>query len=95
MKLPPDKPLQKALRILDHKFKYEIIYNLTLRKMRFGEIKVNISKITQQLLTKQLRQLEKDNIILRKKYAGFPRKVEYSLSQFGKSIKPILQSIKK
>ena len=90
-----DKPLQKILKLLDNKFKYEIIYNLSLNKMRFGEIKENLTIITQQLLTKQLKQLEKDNLIIRKKYLSFPRKVEYSLSSFGKSLKPLLNAMKK
>ena len=88
-------PLKKILKLLDNKYKYEIIYNLTLNKMRFGEIKENIATITQQLLTKQLKQLEKDNLITRKKYNGFPRKVEYSLTSFGQSLKPLINIMKK
>ena len=88
-------PLKKILKLLDNKYKYEIIYNLTLNKMRFGEIKENIATITQQLLTKQLKQLEKDNLIARKKYNGFPRKVEYSLTSFGQSLKPLINIMKK
>lgn len=88
-------PLKKILKLLDNKYKYEIIYNLTLNKMRFGEIKDNIATITQQLLTKQLKQLEKDNLIARKKYNGFPRKVEYSLTSFGQSLKPLINIMKK
>tara|TARA_B110001454_G_scaffold212107_1_gene228525 strand:- start:1396 stop:1764 length:369 start_codon:yes stop_codon:yes gene_type:complete len=88
-------PLKKILKLLDNKYKYEIIYNLTLNKMRFGEIKDNIATITQQLLTKQLKQLEKNNLIARKKYNGFPRKVEYSLTSFGQSLKPLINIMKK
>lgn len=88
-------PLKKILKLLDNKYKYEIIYNLTLNKMRFGEIKENIATITQQLLTKQLKQLEKNNLIARKKYNGFPRKVEYSLTSFGQSLKPLINIMKK
>ena len=88
-------PLKKILKLLDNKYKYEIIYNLTLNKMRFGEIKENIATITQQLLTKQLKQLEKNNLIARKIYNGFPRKVEYSLTSFGQSLKPLINIMKK
>ena len=88
-------PLKKMLKLLDNKYKYEIIYNLTLNKMRFGEIKENIATITQQLLTKQLKQLEKNNLIARKKYNGFPRKVEYYLTSFGQSLKPLINIMKK
>lgn len=89
------KPLQRALKLLDNKFKFEIIYNLSLNKMRFGELKNNIESITQQLLSKHLKQLEKDNLILRKQYHGFPRKVEYSLTNFGNTLLPFLYELKK
>lgn len=90
-----NKKLKRTLNLLDNKFKYEIIYFLLQREMRFGEIKVNIGPITQQLLTKLLRQLESNNFITRKKYSGFPRKVEYKLTPFGKSLKPIINSLLK
>ena len=90
-----DKPLQKTLKLLNNKFKIEITYILSINKMRFGEIKERLTIITQQLLTKQLKQLEKDSLIKRKKYDGFPRKVEYSLTSFGRSLKPILNMMKK
>jgi DNA-binding HxlR family transcriptional regulator len=89
------KPLQRALKLLDNKFKFEIIYNLSLNKMRFGELKNNIESITQQLLSKHLKQLERDNLILRKQYHGFPRKVEYSLTNFGNTLLPFLYELKK
>ena len=63
--------------------------------MRFGELKNNIESITQQLLSKHLKQLEKDNLILRKQYHGFPRKVEYSLTNFGNTLLPFLYELKK
>ena len=87
--------LQKTLKLLDNKFKIEIIYILSIKKMRFGEIKKRLAIITQQLLTKQLKQLENDNFINREKFGGFPRKVEYSLTSFGKSLKPTLIMLKK
>ena len=63
--------------------------------MRFGELKNNIETITQQLLSKHLKQLEKDNLISRKQYEGFPRKVEYSLTSFGNTLLPLLNELKK
>ena len=89
------RPLQKTLKLLDNKFKFQILYNLSLNKMRFGELKNNIETITQQLLSKHLKQLEKDNLISRKQYQGFPRKVEYSLTNFGNTLKPFLNELKK
>ena len=92
-KLQDVKSLKKILIFLDNKFKIEILYYLSLKKMRFGEIKENIGEITQQLLTKQLKEMEKNSLIKRKQFSGFPRKVEYSISTFGTSIEPILKSM--
>ena len=77
------------------KYKIEILYYLSLKKMRFSEIKDNIGTITQQLLTKQLRQMEKDFLLNRKDYIGYPRRVEYSLSGLGKSLIPVISSMQK
>ena len=85
------KPLKKILSLLNNKYKFEIIYYLSFQKMRFGEIKENLGVITQQLLTKQLKQMEGNNLIIRKKYDGFPRKVEYSLTTLGCSLKPLVE----
>ena len=84
------KPLKKILSLLNNKYKFEIIYYLGFKKMRFGDIKKNLGTITQQLLTKQLKQMEDNNLIIRKKYDGFPRKVEYSLTTLGRSLKPLI-----
>ena len=87
--------LKKLLFIINHKFKFQIIYLLTKDKMRFGELKVSINNITQQLLTKLLKELERDSIITRKQYNGFPRRVEYSLSGLGISMKPMIKAMLK
>ena len=89
------KPLKKILLFLNNRYKFEIIYYLSLQKMRFGEIKDNLESITQQLLTKQLKEMEKDNLIIRKQYNKFPKKVEYSLSVFGGSLVPLVKSMNK
>ena len=89
------KPLKKSLLFLNNRYKFEIIYYLSLKKMRFGEIKDSLESITQQLLTKQLKEMEKDNLIIRKKYDVFPKKVEYSLTVFGNSLKPLINLMRK
>ena len=89
------KTLKKILYFLDNKYKFEIIYYLNIKKMRFGELKNNLENITQQLLTKQLKEMEKNNLINRKQYNQFPKKVEYSLTSFGVSLKPVIDSMKK
>lgn len=89
------KPLKKILLFLNNRYKFEIIYNLSLQKMRFGEIKINLENITQQLLTKQLKEMEKDSLVVRKKYNQFPKKVEYSLSVLGRTLLPLVVSMNK
>ncbi len=69
-----------------------IIYNLRTGPVRFGELKRILSPITQQMLTKQLREMERDQLIDRKVFEVIPPKVEYSLTEFGKSLGPVLQS---
>ena len=88
-------PLKTILNLLDNKFKFEIIYYLLKKKLRFGEIKYSLSNINQQLLTKLLKQLEKDKLIKRKKFRGFPRKVEYEISTFWLLLKPLIDNIYK
>ncbi|MBU1169659.1 MAG: winged helix-turn-helix transcriptional regulator [Proteobacteria bacterium] len=61
--------------------------------MRFGEIKRNIPPVSQKMLTQQLRELEADGIVHRKVYAEVPPRVEYSLTERGEILKPILQDL--
>ena len=88
-------PLKTILNLLDNKYKFEIIYYLLKKKLRFGEIKYSLSDINQQLLTKLLKQLEKDKLIKKKQFRGFPRKVEYEISTFGLLLKPLIDNIYK
>ena len=88
-------PLKTILNLLDNKYKFEIIYYLLKKKLRFGEIKYSLSNINQQLLTKLLKQLEKDKLIKKKQFGGFPRKVEYEISTFGLLLKPLIDNIYK
>lgn len=67
-----------------------VLYWLLDGTARFSEIKRAVPKVTQRMLTRQLRELESDGVIHRKVYAEVPPKVEYSLTEFGLSLKPIL-----
>ena len=88
-------PLNNILNLLDNKFKFKIIFYLTQNKMRFGEIKSSLFNINQQLLVKLLKQLEKDKLIKKKEFKGFPKKVEYSITLFGLLFKSLVDNMKK
>ena len=85
--------ISKPLKLVGGKWKIAIIYVLTNGPVRFGEIKRLLTPITQQMLTKQLREMESDNLISRKVYDVIPPKVEYSLTDFGISFKPVLNEL--
>ena len=61
--------------------------------MRFSELKKSLTGVTQKMLTQKLRDMENDKIITRKVYPVVPPKVEYSLIEFGKTLKPVLDSL--
>ena len=86
-------PIQKTLQLIGGKWKLVILFNLQNGPKRFGELKRDLSPITQQMLTKELRDLEKNNFIHRKVFEIIPPKVEYSLSNHGKTLKPNFDSI--
>ena len=88
-------PLKNILNLLDNKFKFKIIFYLTQNKMRFGEIKSSLFNINQQLLVKLLKQLEKDKLIKKKEFKGFPKKVEYSITLFGLLFKSLVGNMQK
>ena len=87
------EPVVNALKIIGGKWKIAILYQLDRSPCRFGELKKNLYPITQQMLTKQLRELEKDGLISRQVFNVIPPKVEYSLTQFGLSLKPVMGSL--
>ena len=94
-KIVSNKVLKKSLTLLNNKYKFEIIYYLGGKKLRFSELKGAIETITQQLLTKLLKEMEKDQLIIRKQFDSFPRRVDYSLTDFGKSLKTVINSLNK
>jgi DNA-binding HxlR family transcriptional regulator len=82
-------------KILGGKWKIEILYYISLATRRFGELRRQIGDITQSTLTKQLRELEADGFISRYIYQEIPPKVEYSLTDLGRSFVPVLEHMKK
>ena len=73
--------------------KINIIFQLSQNTMRFGALRRSLGDVTQQMLTKQLREMERDKLINRKVYDVVPPKVEYSLTDLGISSLPILKSL--
>jgi len=86
-------PVEAALEAIGGKWKGVILYHLQNDTKRFNELRKLIPDITQRMLTKQLRELEKDNIINRKVFAEVPPKVEYSLTKFGLTLKPTIKEL--
>lgn len=82
--------VELTLKVIGGKWKPMILCHLTEGTLRFGELRREIPKITQKMLTEQLRELEEDQIIERKVYVQVPPKVEYSLSEYGLTVKELL-----
>lgn len=91
-KLPPC-PVETTLKIIGDKWKVLILRDLFTGTKRFSELKKSLGTVTQKRLTQQLREREKDQIISRKVYPVVPPKVEYSLTDLGKTLKPVIQSL--
>ncbi len=88
-----DCPITTAITIIGGKWKIPILYNLREETLRFSELKRALSTVTQKMLTQQLRELERDGLVLRKVYAQVPPKVEYSITPMAKKLEPILDAL--
>ncbi|SKB45201.1 winged helix-turn-helix transcriptional regulator [Malaciobacter marinus] len=86
-------PVEIALDVIDGKWKILILWYLRRDTKRFNELQRQMPKITQKMLSQKLKELELDGIITRVVYPQVPPKVEYSLSEYGKSLKPILKQL--
>jgi DNA-binding HxlR family transcriptional regulator len=84
-------PVTCTTHIIGGKWKPSILYYLQSRVCRFSELQKLLSGPTKKMLTQQLRELERDEIIRRKVYAQVPPRVEYSLTKHGESLRPILR----
>lgn len=90
----PFCPVETTLTLIGDKWKVIILRDLMEGTKRFGELKKTVGKVSQKVLTANLRQMEDVGLVNRKVYAEVPPKVEYSLTETGKSLKPILDAMK-
>ena len=89
----PACPVETTLTLISDKWKVLILRDLMNGTMRFGELKKSIGHVTQKVLTAQLRQMEESGLLTRKVYAEVPPRVEYTLTDLGYSLKPILDAM--
>lgn len=91
----PACPVETTLMLIGDKWKVLIMRDLMTGTKRFGELKKSLTGISQKVLTSNLRSMESDGLVIRKVYPEVPPRVEYSLSELGNTMKPILDSMAK
>ena len=89
----PACPVETTLTLIGDKWKVLILRDLMPGTKRFGELKKSVVNVSQKVLTAQLRAMEENGLVHREVYAEVPPRVEYSLTELGKSLKPILDSM--
>ena len=94
MEAKPTCPVETTLELIGGKYKALILWHLSAGKLRFSELRGRIASATPKMLTRQLRELERQQLVHREVYPVIPPKVEYSLTETGKSLVPILVAIR-
>lgn len=94
MNTTPVCPVASTLELIGGKYKALILWHLSENTLRFSQLQKRISNATAKMLTQQLRELETQNLICREVYPVIPPKVEYSLTELGKSLLPILVAMR-
>lgn len=89
----PECDVATTVSLIGSKWKLLILRNLLMRPWRFNELKKSLEGISQKVLTDSLRSLEEDGIVVRTIYPEVPPRVEYSLSELGQSMRPILDAM--
>lgn len=89
----PDCPVETTLLLISDKWKVLILRDLLQGTKRFSELKKTLGQVSQKVLTSQLRQMEASGLISRTVYAQVPPRVEYSLTELGRSLKPVLDAM--
>jgi len=86
-------PVEATLDVIGGKWKPLILWQLRAEKLRFSGLQQSMQGISPKMLTKQLRELEADGLVLREAYPEIPPRVEYSLTEFGKTVLPVLDAL--
>jgi DNA-binding HxlR family transcriptional regulator len=86
-------PVETGLELISGRWKARILWKLYNRTMRYGELRRELSGITEKMLAQQLRELERDELVTRRIYPEMPPKVEYSLTEFGQTLGPLLEML--
>ena len=89
----PECPVATTVQLIGSKWKLLVLRNLMARPWRFNELKRSLEGISQKVLTDALRGLENDGLILRTVYPEEPLRVEYSLTELGETLRPVLKSM--
>lgn len=89
----PACPVETTLTLISDKWKVLILRDLLTGIKRFGELRKSIGTVSQKVLTSQLRQMEESGLLTRKVYAEVPPRVEYTLTELGYSLKPIMDAM--
>ncbi|MCI9430798.1 MAG: helix-turn-helix transcriptional regulator [Oscillospiraceae bacterium] len=90
----PACPVETTLTLISDKWKVLIIRDLLPGTKRFGELKKSIGSVSQKVLTAQLRQMEESGLLTRTVYPEVPPRVEYTLTELGQSLRPVLDALK-
>ena len=93
VKTLPACPVETTLMLISDKWKVLILRDLMPGTKRFGELKKTVGNVSQKVLTAQLRQMEGSGLLIRTVYPEVPPRVEYTLTELGYSLKPILDAM--
>lgn len=85
--------MELTMDLIGGKWKIRILWHLNEGTLRYSQLKKAIPDITPKMLTTQLREMERDHLLTRKVYPEVPPKVEYSITQYGKTLQPILEEM--
>ena len=89
----PACPVETTLTLISSKWKVLIVRDLLVGTKRFGELQRSVGNVSQKVLTAQLREMEEDGLVDRKAYPEVPPRVEYSLTELGRSLEPVLSAL--